>query len=716
MPRFVPLKGAPLPDGFDATIHGEQPIVEIDERADRVVITYAFPGFQLATDPRQVPGSGDRFHQVNVTSVGYRSREGEPLLPSLGRFVQIPAGHAYAVSVDKGEPHREDGMVVLPAQETLSDAAGATHIFEYDAALYARDEVFPACMVEHWGPLEIDGYHGVLLHVCPFEYNPARAQLVGYGRVTVTLALSATAGAAPPSVPPDTLDREAYGNLFLNPRRRVEDRLGIAPAVTYAPHGPELLVVYAPPLRKAAEELACWKERRGLMTETVSLPDAGRDAAGLKAFVRARRSTTGARLRYLLLLGDVQDIPSENVDAVRYKHSPNVTDLYYTTPRDPAGPEDCVLPWMAGGRIPVSDLEGALGIVSQIVDYEQNPPTEAAYYRRVTCAGKFQAAPEHPRRECNGYLKCIESVASHLESLGYEVERVYVTDSDDPRYYTDGAPLPPHVTFLKDHSDATDALVAATTEGRLFIGHRDHGRDDGWESPPFDVHALGRVTGTLPTVFFSVNCSTGQFDLRKHRECFAEKNLRMRGTAPSLVAASRPSQTFLNNHLMRGMVDAMFGGLVRTYGAAASYPVKCNRLGDILNYAKTYLLVARTGRAWIKDHCEIYHVIGDPTLELWKEAPLLSPLEVRLTPAALHVKLPACPAGTVVTVWSGARLVRRLHPTSPVVSIPLCGIVAPSASWLGRDVKVCFWAPGYRFAEVSPRVEAPRPHAVAAPV
>ena len=54
----------------------------------------------------------------------------------------------------------------------------------------------------------------------------------------------------------------------------------------------------------------------------------------------------------------------------------------------------------------------------------------------------------------------------------------------------------------------------------------------------------------------------------------------------------------------------------------ASYQIKYNRLGDLLNYGKTYLPIGMAGGTInIQDHFEIYHVIGDPTLELWRHEP-----------------------------------------------------------------------------------------------
>ena len=160
-------------------------------------------------------------------------------------------------------------------------------------------------------------------------------------------------------------------------------------------------------------------------------------------------------------------------------------------------------------------------------------------------------------------------------------------------------------------------LIDAVSEGQLFVGHRDHGDPGGWSHPPFTVNDLDKVTGKTTSIFYSINCLTGQFDVNPI-ESFAEKNLRMEGTAPSLIAASRVSSSSLNNDLEKALFDATFGGLIPTFpSGTASYPITFNRLGDMLNYSKSYLPISASGSLqYIKDHFEIYHVIGDPTIEI----------------------------------------------------------------------------------------------------
>jgi hypothetical protein len=229
--------------------------------------------------------------------------------------------------------------------------------------------------------------------------------------------------------------------------------------------------------------------------------------------------------------------------------------------------------------------------------------------------------------------------------------------------------------------------------------------------PSFKKKHLKGVSGNVPTIFYSLNCYTGMFDRIGGTESFAEKILSIGAGAPSLIACTRVSDIWLNNYLMKALFDAMWGNILPTFpgpGANYSHPVRKNRLGDILNYGKSYLplqvgtypdVVTST----VQDHFEIYHVVGDPTLEIWKEEPKRIRIWATLWNSQIHIKLSHCPADAVITIWAEDKLKKRMEPLSTTFTISLPGISADPVLPVKKWIKVCFWAPGYRFVEVVPK-------------
>jgi hypothetical protein len=700
MRQFVSLGPTGLRSDFDHATEGAQPIVDVRESATEITIAYRFPGFYRAEDERLLDGKPVMFEQVDMDAVGHLAASGKPLLPSFGRYVQVPDGYQVELGgVRTSAPVTVEDCLVLPSQGSATDAIGEEPVFDFDRATYSRDEPYPRELVELSGPFELDGYRAILLHVRPVQHNPQRRLLVAYGNLDVCLKLVERESLPLPFHPDDS--REAFGNLFLNPRRKRAKRNATSqsPSPPAVRTEPELLIIHAARFAKAARQLADWKNRRGLVTELVGIDQIGDEVSRLKTFLRGRRHEPRSRLRYVLLFGDAADIVTESLPEGGGEH--NSTDYYYSTPADPASATEVKLPWLALGRIPARNVREAQDIVSKIIAYERKPPANPAYYRRAVCAAYFQG--NHPNHQDErAYLQTMERVWTFLDSLGFHAARVYVSDDPKPQRYADGTRIPAKViAAMLDNRAATRRLVAAVNKGCLFIAHRDHGDTNGWYRPTFTDQELDRITSAVPSMFYSINCLTGAWPETTKTECFAEKALGRRGAAPSLIAATEVSNTWLNNYLIKALFDAMYGGLIRTFpGTTVSYPVRNSRLGDVLNYAKSYLPTVASG-AEVKDHLEIYHVLGDPTLELWRDVPRALELEARLSARTLNLHLSECPAGAVITLWAGARLLKRIQPTSTRVAVPT-ELLRPAPRTRAprpKTVDIACWAPGCRCVE-----------------
>jgi hypothetical protein len=711
MSEYMSLSPSGLPEEFDVEMHSEKPLVSLEEGKDSIEINYIFPGFTVGDNEQQVDDETLPFKEVGFTGSGFVSESGKPLLPSFGRFVQIPPGCDYTVVTQKNKPVKFNNILITPAQELATDQADKAGEFEYDADAYEKDSFYPANIVEVSGPQLLDGYHVLLVHVRPLQYNPAKRQLIGYSNIKVTIKLSSKEtdvtddklSAEFPLTDP-SMSREGFGNLVLNPRRRIEERIPVRPfpgEIVLRPRGPEFLIIYDNKLKSAADLLATWKNRRGLITETVSIDTVGNTAAKIKKYIRDRRKFILSRLRYVLLFGDVTAIVTEEWDG-------NTTDHYYYTKDDPAaGSNDCIIPWVSGGRIPVNTLEDAKGVVSQIIKYERTPPCDPDYYHRMTFAAYFQDDWPQDGRADRAYMKTMEGIRDHMTSIGFAVERAYVSNNPNPQFYKDGTAVTADVrNAIVAGDDATDMLISETSQGQLLIGHRDHGSEAGWAHPSFGIDHLDSILNAYPSIFYSINCLTGRF-VNDPQNSFAEAILVMNGGPPSLIAATELSGTWRNDSLMKGLFDALWPGLINTFpGTTASYAVRHKRLGDILNYAKSYLLVAHGTNSGVKSHFEMYHVIGDPTLQLWSEEPQPIKLRAFIRGDSLHIHVNPAPAEGMVTIWYLGKLVKRVDISSTRLSIQVgeLRLTPPRLPALRRFVEICVAAPGHRYVQTRVRI------------
>lgn len=730
------LNAQGLPASFDLDHHGEKPIITMTIRSDAIHLTFTFPGYRLSHAPgKKKAPLGDRkafVNEIGISGTGFLSEGGKPLLPSFGRFVQIPPGHHYTIQVKKGPFRRRRNMRIRPAQENVTDQQAGE--FEFEEGLYREDKFYPQELVDIGAPLFMDGYRVVCLHVRPFQYNPVRELLHCYSNIEVTINLRRQdlAGGLQETnraeVPLWTyLDRthrlDGFGNFIFNPDRKIFD--------AYRPRRPpydppsdtlkstELLIIYSAPAEKAARKLKAWKQKLGLDTATVPVaeifdPDGDDKAARirkLKTYIRGHRGQPRSVLRYVLLFGDTDVIPAEeHARSGRTGTALTVTtDFYYFTHRD-ALDQECLLPWVAGGRIPSRTAAEGLSAVDQIIRYEQTPPEDPAYYNRLTVAAYYEDCGKTGRQDGRAeraYLKTMETIRTHMISRGFEVSRVYVTNNLKPTSYADGTAVPPKVRAAlidKRHNQiATKMLLDRINAGQLIMGHRGHGSRAGWQQPPLKTDDLSRISSTNPSVFFSINCRTGSFD--SGRGCFAEVLLARNGGAPTLIAATELSGSWRNDSMIKALFDAIWPGILPTYPATTErLPVKYGRMGDIMNYAKAFLLTAHGDNASTQKHFEIYHIVGDPTMQIWGSVPLKLRLRARIRKDILLVDMNTCPQDAVLSVWYEGNCLRTLKPSETRLALPLQCLegLPPDALHPGRDdscrLTLYFTAPGHRLA------------------
>lgn len=709
MSKFLLLDASGLSDAFDAKIHGEQAVVTIQEKKDILEVSYIFPGFSISDDDQEVDGKLLPFKEVGISGAGFVSESGKPLLPSLGRFVQIPSNCDFDINVKQSKPVQFADLLITPAQEAaIDDSEGE---FEFNQEAYSKDGLYPENITKVSGPYDMDDYKVLSVHVRPLQYNPAKKLLLGFSNITVVIKLSSKKvvdkeeTAEHPFADPAT-NREGFGNLILNPRRRISERVTITRSphvsIPLKPRGPEFFIIYDESLKKPAQKLAEWKNMRGLITETVSINKVGNTVSKIKKYIRDRRKLILSRLRYVLLFGDVGNIVTEETVG-------NTTDHYFYTKNDSSSDSDCILPWVSGGRIPVGTEKEGMSIVDQIIRYEKRPPCDPEYFRRMTFAAYFQDDAPQDGKANRAYMKTMEGIRGHMTTLGFDVDRVYVSNNPNPQLYKDGTSVPQEVKdAIVDVNIATDMLISDTSEGQLVIGHRDHGDDDGWVDPPFQINHLEGIMSPYPSIFYSINCRTGRFDANP-MDCFAEAIMALEGAAPSLIAATEYTGTWRNDSMMKALFDAMWPGVISTFpGTTASYSIKYNRLGDILNYAKSYLLVAHGSNSGVKNHFEQYHVIGDPTLQLWADEPLSVNLRASISGNTLYINTSTCPKGSVLTIWYRNSLLKRIEPSSTRVTISLRDLKLltprePQPVPMRRSTSICFSAPGHRFVQVKLR-------------
>jgi hypothetical protein len=642
----------------------------------------------------KVDVNGEVFTQISVPGTDpHLGEPGMPGVPVLRRLVAIPQGAEAFIEATAGGEVLAGETLLLPFQSDPADQESNDDVFppskafddppfRLDTKVYSTDGLFPPEIATVRVVGQVRDLWIASLEIATGQYNPRSRKLRMFDKVDFSIGFKGGNGAflTEASMSPFESAPDNYIGAVLN--QDVVTRFVAPDFRKLECLGEEFLILTHPDFRSAADRLAEWKRAKGISTTVIDVNDGagpGPDSAeDIDRLIERRYDQCQVRPSYVLLFGDAEYLPTfypetQDVGVVGtdtigsdYRYSIYVQFLI-----------DVFFPDFGVGRIPVDTLGQADIVVDKIIGYEKTPPTDANFYKNISVASQFQCCRTDVAqngRDQRTFAEVSEFVRPELLAHGYTVERIYTetVDADyggdtTPRRWFDGTPIPaaigPGSGFAWDGS--RQKIIDAFNDGRFLIFHRDHGGPGGWVNPPFSTTDVSNslTNGDLLPVVFSVNCASGLFDnetavgalgTNAGGVYFAERLLRKAdGGAVGILGDTRNSPSWPNSSLSRGFFDAIWPNTVPGFGGATSK----KRLGDILVHGKIHMLSEMgTPAAGIEfedaiDELNLWHVIGDPTLQIWTSRPLRLPTRFLAEFLVDLVKVQYEGEGADVTAW-----------------------------------------------------------------
>lgn len=637
-----------------------------DTRRHSTEIKFGEPRFNT------IEAEGQTFTRVELPGTQTNGEPGLPGVPVYRQLIALPQGAKARVEA-KPTGATQFKLKLHPIQpEPLDRAqdqggkAGATPFeeppFTINKEVYAQDASFPRqlCTVTPLG--QARDLSVAQLTCAAGQYNPAREELTLFESLSVEVSFEGGEKVFTHKRAAQAFEADnAYASAVLN--KTAVARFADISASKFARLGEEFLILTHPDFRSAADRLAAWKNSKGIITRVVNVNDGtgtGPDTrAQIDAYIENEYANSLIPPSYVLLMGDAEFIPPFYVSTSG--SATTGTDYPYAL----LSSQNDTVADFAVGRIPVDTLGQADVVVDKIINYEKTPPWNTAFYRNATVASQFQCclSGSPAGRDQRSFIQTSELARNQMIAQSKTVERIYTrTGGGTPARYFDGTLLPAALgagSGFAWNGNTTD-IINAFNAGRFLILHRDHGGIDGWVNPSFestnvtnDLH-----NGALLPVVFSVNCASGLFDNETANGdygtttggvYFSERLLRKsNGGAVGILGDTRNSPTWANSALTRGFFDAVWPNTLPGYGSETSH----RRLGDILNYGKAYLAtqvgVSGNGDGVssgdLSSELYLWHVIGDPTLEMWTNNPhriVIDPhILAKLAQSELKVKFP----------------------------------------------------------------------------
>jgi len=660
---FVADPSLTRPRCFDASLR-QPPHVSIQVSDNtQFAATVTFGGPKLWT----VVAGGETWTQLALPGVESQiGAPGLPGLPSWQTLLAIPRHSTPVLTRGGSASTRETLRLNLypfqaqPADQAPSDAPPRETFmdkpFVKDARAYATNAFFPPdpCAVRLLGSMR--DLHIVQVQCVAGQYNPVTDELRLFDSVQFDVQFHGGDGTFVTSQSLSAFEKSSHAamNAVLNSAAVGRYVKFIDPSV-FTCLGEELLILTHPNFRSAADTLATWKRTKGISTTVINVGSGTTygTADAIDRLIQDRYDTCLARVSYVLLMGDAEWVPPSRTDYNTTSEPDSTTGSdwnYATYPHLALLFLDALFPYFAVGRIPVDTLTEANTVVNKIVQYESAPPfinfgSGGPFYTTATAASYFQCCRRdvtQAGRDMRSFVETSETARNTLVAHGYTVQRIYTSNTDyatgtvadtTPRRFFDGDALPADLapgSGFGWNGSATD-IVNAFNAGRFLIMHRDHGGPSQWVDPPFSTGNLGSLTnGSLLPVVYSVNCKSAYWDSETDgggsTESIMEQLLtKSGGGMVGGIGDVRNSPTWPNSALLRGFVDATWPDLAPEFGSNTSK----RRLGDILNHGKMYLgtqvgMAQPAGDIATQDYVDeiiLYHVLGDPTLEMWTSNP-----------------------------------------------------------------------------------------------
>lgn len=586
---------------------------------------------------------------------------GHPAIPTWHGLVAIPMGADAAIHVSAVSRGETFSINLYPFQaspvdqEVLSEAPDpeffANPPFNKDEQAYATGGFYPEspCQFTPLGQMRDLAIGQV--RCSAGQYNPATDEYVSFERIEFDIEFKGGEGnfLTTQSLSPFETVNDDIQSRVLN-AEILENHIGAIDLSALQCKGEELLILTHPDFREAANDLATWKVTKGISTTVINVGGNSSYATAddIDDLIEYRYDECKVRPSYVLLLGDSEFIPPARTDYDVNDDSTTGSDWGYSV--YPQFIFD-IFPDFAVGRIPVDTLEEAQRVVDKSIQYESQPPFSSPFnnipfYSTAGLAAQFQCCRngDPSGRTQRSYIETAEIARNALLAGGKNAERIYVstgTANTTPNRYYNGNLLPADLRSGSGFpwNGDTDDIVDAINEGRFLMMHRDHGWEGGWVNPSFTNSDLASLdNGELLPVVYSVNCKSGYFDsetdINSASESIMERLLMLDGGGMvGGLGDVRNSPTWENSALTRGFFDATWPDLAPEFGGKDSI----TRLGDILNHGKLYLLsqfgVTQTAGdieiSKVVDEWIMWHVFGDPTLEMWTSNPhiLVLPIE-----------------------------------------------------------------------------------------
>ncbi|MBE7475751.1 MAG: T9SS type A sorting domain-containing protein [Ignavibacteriota bacterium] len=548
-------------------------------------IDFSLPGYQF----EQVTAEGREYLQLTIPEYGVNPVVGLPALPIISFNLFI--------SQTESQPGFElkDNVVsemilkhkIYPVQMPWEKSSSLDERpFAIDLNYYNSTGNMDQSFIRISEPFIIGGVKGVTITLFPFRYNPGEDRLY----ITSTGAVEILFNNP---VSPVT-DKSFTFNQFLS-----------KVFVNYEWSDPRLtskyLIITDPSFETGMQQFVTHKVSKGFQVDMFNTTVTGTTTTAIKNFIQTRYNEPSTKPEYVLLVGDVAQIPAWTGTG---EGSPR-TDVNYVQLEGGDYFADAFI-----GRFSIANTTELQNVINKSVFMENFIGT---------------------LNKKNIYMSSSDNYQITEGTHNYVINQYF-----GPAGYTNLK------LYTHTYNATTTQLINALNDNQIFAVYSGHGSETSWaDGPPLSQLQVRSLTNSWYPFVYSFACVTGSYHLT---ECFGETWLRTTNGGSTFYGSSVNSYWDEDDILERRLFKAMFeDGLTRVtpmFDMAKIYLV--NHYGGIIGTGTTTLR-----------YVEMYNLMGDPSMpvvEMGPPCPIDPPANPNPSNGATNIPI----AGNTATWTNGA--------------------------------------------------------------
>ena len=583
---------------------------------------------------------GVEYNVLHMPGFAETHTVGEPSLPQFGHMIEIPLCDGLTVKTTNARFDTIDGSTLgltanlMPAQRPRTKSDNSPLTLDKNNATYTTNALYGEDLVtvERIGIARNQNL--AVLHFAPVQYNPVTNQLVVCRSVDVTVTY----------VNPDQVATQDMQVLHYSPAFAAAATMNTLPRKDAAYTGAPVryLIVANSMFDGQLDELVTWKKRKGYRIDVVYTSDAnvGTTATSIQSYIKGLYNNATAAdpaPTFVLLVGDVAQIPNHSSTVSGSLDNDHPTDLYYFTWTTGDNLPDCYY-----GRFSVTSAAQLSEVIAKTLTYEQYTFTDPSFLNTaIMVAGVDQGSNND-----NGY-KFADPTHDYAITNYMNGSSPYPFSS--VLYYKNAYnsyPSVSNLTVATNGNSLYNNTMASTIRGKYTLGagwinYSAHGDVTEWSCPEMTVTQVNNELNNKGKygVMIGNCCLSNKFS---EGTCYGESLLR-KSDAGAVGYIGGSNYTYWYQDLYWGVgyrsTVASSGtgvGMDMSYNAEypGCYDLLCHTHGEAQNTWHTSLgAIVAAGNNAVETsgtsgnynfplyYWEIYHLMGDPSITPWLTTP-----------------------------------------------------------------------------------------------